>query len=297
MDRIQPLIATPRRTRDILETFSFTFKKSLGQNFIIDPNILEKMIRHSSITKETGVIEIGPGIGSLTELLARHAKHVVAFEIDQRLVSILEDTLASYSNITVVHEDFLRVNLQEAIDRYFPNQQVQVLANLPYYITTPILMHIIESQVAIDKITVMLQKEVAERIVAQPNSKAYGSLSIAIQYYMDVEIVMDVPNTVFMPQPKVTSAIISLMRRKNPIANVKNEQLFFEVVRVSFSHRRKTIRNNLLQYYRNTLSREKITTALEEAFIDSSRRAESITIEEFVQLANVLEDYLANDRE
>lgn len=283
----QPYIATPRRTNEILKQHQFSFKKSLGQNFLIDVNILQKIIASSGITKESGVIEIGPGIGSLTEQLAIAAQKVVAFEIDRRLLPILNDTLASYENVKIVNEDFLKTDLKQTICSYFENfKNIHVVANLPYYVTTPIIFHILEQVSKIDAMTVMLQKEVAERIAAKPGTKEYGSLSIAVQYYANPTIMMDVPKTVFIPQPNVISSVLNLKMRQSPLVKVIDEKLFFEIVKASFSHRRKTIRNNLLQFYKGKLIKEEINNLLQRAEIDGIRRGESLTIEEFASLAN-----------
>lgn len=283
-----PFIATPSRTNELLKKHQFTFKKSLGQNFLVDVNILHHIIDHAHIDKTTGVIEIGPGIGSLTEQLAIHAKHVVAYEIDQRLIPILRQTLAPYDNITIVHEDILQVNLQEDIEKYFADvDDVHIVANLPYYITTPILMGILEQQTSVKSITVMLQKEVAERIAAEPNTKAYGSLSIAAQYFTEAKVVMDVPKTVFIPQPKVMSTVLQLKTREKPLVHVIDEPYFFKLVRGSFVHRRKTLRNNLINYFKTKYDKASIEKCLQVAGIDGMRRAESLSIEEFATLANV----------
>src|SRR5699024_7275872 len=207
-----------RRTRDILQTYNFSFKKSLGQNFLIDVNVLEKIINHARIDERVGVIEVGPGIGSLTEQLALRAKKVIAFEIDNRLLPILEETLSPYENVEVIHADILKVDLKSTLQDYLADcKQVHLVANLPYYITTPILMHVLQTSAVISQLTVMLQKEVAERMAAQPNTKEYGSLSIAVQYYTEARVVMDVPKTVFMPQPNVISSVLTLQRRTRPL--------------------------------------------------------------------------------
>lgn len=280
-------IASPRRTKEILNKYHFSFKKSLGQNFIIDANILKRIIEIADIDERSGVIEIGPGIGSLTEQLALVANKVVAFEIDQRLLPILDDTLAKYDNIEIVHEDILKVDLDTAIQKYFDSHlHIHVVANLPYYITTPILMKILQQKSPIKSITVMLQKEVAERMAAPPNTKQYGSLSIAVQYYTEAKILMDVPKTVFIPQPNVVSSVLKLEKRDRPVVDVKNEDLFFDIVQASFAHRRKTIRNNLVSYFKKTYEKELIENILTDAQIDGNRRGESLTIDEFARLAN-----------
>lgn len=280
-------IATPRRTKEVLKKYGFSFKKSLGQNFIIDANILQNIIANVNITSSSGVIEIGPGIGSLTEQLALHSKKVLAFEIDQRLLPILDDTLAAYDNIEIIHEDVLKADLNEAIQLHLTDvTDVHLVANLPYYITTPILMSVLQQQTEIQSMTVMLQKEVAERMAAVPNTKAYGSLSIAVQYYTEASVVMDVPRTVFMPQPNVVSSVLKLEKRATPPVDVVNEEQFFSIVQACFVHRRKTIRNNLLNYFKEQYEKEEIKQILDTTGIDGIRRGESLTMDEFAKLAN-----------
>lgn len=280
-------IATPNRTKEILRKYGFSFKKSLGQNFIIDSNILQKMIHAAKIDQTSGVIEIGPGIGSLTEQLALAANKVVAFEIDQRLLPVLQDTLAAYTNIKIIHQDILQADLHKTIEQYFTsNLSLHIVANLPYYITTPILMNILQQQIPVERITVMLQKEVAERMAAGPNTKEYGSLSIAVQYYTEAHIVMDVPKTVFIPQPNVTSSVLQLVKRDSPLVQVMDEQLFFFIVQASFRHRRKTLRNNLISSFKDKYPVDRITNVLERTEIDGGRRGESLAIQEFARLAN-----------
>lgn len=284
-------IATPTRTKRIIATYDFGFKKSLGQNFIIDTNILKKMVAHSGIHKEAGVIEIGPGIGSLTEQLALSAKKVVALEIDQRLIPILQTELATYDNVTIVNTDVLKTDIKSLISEHFSAEDdIYIVANLPYYVTTPILMHVLERNDRLKKITVMMQKEVAERIVAKPNTKAYGSLSIAIQYYSKPKIVMDVPKTVFIPQPNVTSSILTLEMRQTPPVEIADEAQFFDLVQACFAHRRKTIRNNLTAYVKGKDDKEKVAHILLRANIDEKRRAESLTIKEFAALFSIIKE-------
>ncbi len=283
-------IATPTRTKEILKKYGFTFKKSLGQNFLIDTNILNRIVDHAELTEETGAIEIGPGIGALTEQLAKRAKKVLAFEIDQRLLPILADTLSPYPHAKVIHQDVLKANLKETLAQEFEGiEDLMVVANLPYYVTTPILMKLLEEQIPVRGIVVMLQKEVADRIAAKPGTKEYGSLSIAIQYYTEAETVMIVPKTVFNPQPNVDSAVIRLIRRDEPAVKVKNESFFFKVVRASFGQRRKTILNNLLNNLPNgKANKAAIEQALSEASIDPKRRGETLSIEEFGKLSDEL---------
>ncbi|MED4013803.1 16S rRNA (adenine(1518)-N(6)/adenine(1519)-N(6))-dimethyltransferase RsmA [Priestia aryabhattai] len=283
-------IATPNRTKEILKKYGFTFKKSLGQNFLIDTNILHRIVDHAEITEETGAIEIGPGIGALTEQLAKRAKKVLAFEIDQRLLPILADTLSPYPNAKVIHQDVLKADLKETLEQEFENiEDLMVVANLPYYVTTPILMKLLEEQIPVRGIVVMLQKEVADRIAAKPGTKEYGSLSIAIQYYTEAETVMIVPKTVFNPQPNVDSAVIRLLRRPKPAVEVQDEAFFFQVVRASFGQRRKTILNNLVNNLPNGKQKKAdIEQALATAEIDPKRRGETLSIQEFGKLSDQL---------
>ncbi|MFG6150781.1 16S rRNA (adenine(1518)-N(6)/adenine(1519)-N(6))-dimethyltransferase RsmA [Halobacillus sp. B23F22_1] len=279
-------VATPTRTKEILETYGFAFKKSLGQNFLIDVNILKNIIDHAGIDQEAGAIEIGPGIGALTEQLAIHADRVVAFEIDQRLLPILEDTLADYDNVTVINKDILQADVNEVIAAQFnEGQPIKVVANLPYYITTPILMKLLMGRLPVESITVMIQKEVAERMAASPNTKSYGSLSIAVQYYTEAEVSMNVPKTVFMPQPNVDSSVLHLKMRKEPPVQVENEEFFFNVVQATFGQRRKTLMNNLARHFKDTMDKQEIRKLIEAAEIDPGRRGESLSIEEFAVLA------------
>lgn len=283
-------IATPLRTKEILQKHGFLFKKSLGQNFLIDPNILLKITSYAGLTKETGVIEIGPGIGALTEHLARASKKVVAFEIDQRLLPVLADTLSSYQNIHIIHEDILKANVLDVIQQHFSGiTDLMVVANLPYYVTTPILLKLLEENLPLRGLVVMMQKEVANRISAQPGTKDYGSLSIAVQYYTKAEQVMTVPKTVFMPQPNVESAVVRLVKHELPIVKVKDEAFFFQVTRASFAQRRKTIFNNLTnQLTDGKVKKTVILDALERAAIDPGRRGETLSIEEFARLSDAL---------
>ncbi|MEG0386388.1 16S rRNA (adenine(1518)-N(6)/adenine(1519)-N(6))-dimethyltransferase RsmA [Solibacillus cecembensis] len=283
-------IATPIRTKEILEKYGFSFKKSLGQNFLIDPNILRNIVSHANLTENSGAIEVGPGIGALTEHLARGAKKVVSFEIDQRLLPVLEDTLSPYDNVKIVHSDILKADVVNVIEQEFPGiEDIMVVANLPYYVTTPILMKLLNDRLPIRGFVVMMQKEVADRISAKPGTKAYGSLSIAIQYYMTAEVAMIVPKTVFMPQPNVDSAVIRLIKHDTPPVQVIDEDFLFEVSRASFAQRRKTILNNLQNGLMNgKQNKQKIIEALEQAGIDPSRRGETLTIQEFGQLADFL---------
>lgn len=286
-------IATPIRTKAILEKYGFSFKKSLGQNFLIDTNILNRIVDHAELTADSAAIEIGPGIGALTEQLARRSKKVLAFEIDQRLLPILADTLAPYENTKIIHEDVLKADVNKAIaDELSGIEDIMVVANLPYYVTTPIIMKLLEDQLPIRGIVCMLQKEVADRIAAKPGTKEYGSLSIAIQYYTQAETVMIVPKTVFMPQPNVDSAVIRLTKRAEPAVKVQNEAFFFQVTRASFAQRRKTLLNNLTsQLSEGKQKKEQILQALNKADIDPTRRGETLSIPEFGRLSDALHPF------
>ncbi len=283
-------IATPARTRAILDKYGFSFKKSLGQNFLIDTNILRNIVDHAQLTEESGAIEVGPGIGALTEQLAKRSKKVLAYEIDQRLLPILKETLEPYPHAKIIHQDILKANVKEILDTEFKDiKDIMLVANLPYYVTTPIIMKILEEKLPLRGIVVMLQKEVAERISAKPGTKEYGSLSIAIQYYTKPEVVMIVPKTVFVPQPNVDSAVIRLTIRETPSVVVKNEAFFFQVTRASFAQRRKTILNNLSSQLEGGKEKKaEIIAALEQAGIEPSRRGESLSIEEFAKLSDIL---------
>lgn len=279
-------------TKAVLERHGFTFKKSFGQNFLTDTNILQKIVDTAEIDKNVNIIEIGPGIGALTEFLAENAAEVVAFEIDERLVPILEDTLRDHDNIKVINEDVLKADLQTRVKEFKnPNLPIKVVANLPYYITTPILMHLIESKIPFAEFVVMMQKEVADRISAEPNTKAYGSLSIAVQYYMTAKVAFVVPRTVFVPAPNVDSAILKMTRREQPLVEVKDEDFFFRVSKISFVHRRKTLWNNLTSHFGKS---EEVKTKLEQALgnanIKPSIRGEALSIPDFARLSDALSE-------
>ena len=283
-------IADHSVTRAILERHGFTFKKSFGQNFLTDTNILQKIVDTAEIDKNINVIEIGPGIGALTEFLAESATEVMAFEIDDRLVPILADTLRDFDNVTVVNQDILKVDLAQYMAEFKnPDLPIKVVANLPYYITTPILMHLIESGIPFSEFVVMMQREVADRISAQPNTKAYGSLSIAVQYYMTAKVAFIVPRTVFVPAPNVDSAILKMVRRDQPAVAVQDEKFFFKVSKASFVHRRKTLWNNLTSYFgKSEGTKAKLTAALEQAELSPSIRGEALTLADFARLADAL---------
>ncbi|HCT0557162.1 TPA: 16S rRNA (adenine(1518)-N(6)/adenine(1519)-N(6))-dimethyltransferase RsmA [Staphylococcus pseudintermedius] len=286
-------IATPSRTRALLNQYGFNFKKSLGQNFLIDVNIINRIIDASGIDHMTGVIEIGPGMGSLTEQLVKNAQHVLAFEIDQRLIPVLDDTLSPYNNVTVINEDILKANVAEAIQQHLSHcEKIMVVANLPYYITTPILLTLLEQDLNIDGYVVMMQKEVGERLNAQVGTKAYGSLSIVAQYYTETSRVLTVPKTVFMPPPNVDSIVVKLMKRESPIVDVDNPNAFFKMTKGAFSQRRKTIYNNYQNLFENGKEqKETIMQWLERADIDPKRRGETLSIQEYARLYAELENF------
>ena len=283
-------IADHSVTRAILERHGFTFKKSFGQNFLTDTNILQKIVDTAEVDKKVNVIEIGPGIGALTEFLAESAAEVMAFEIDDRLVPILADTLRDFDNVTVVNQDILKVDLAQYIAEFKnPDLPIKVVANLPYYITTPILMHLIESGIPFSEFVVMMQKEVADRISAQPNTKAYGSLSIAVQYYMTAKVAFIVPRTVFVPAPNVDSAILKMVRREQPAVEVQDEKFFFKVTKASFVHRRKTLWNNLTSYFgKSEEVKAKLENALAKANLVANVRGEALDLAAFARLSDAL---------
>ena len=277
-------------TRAVLERHGFTLKKSFGQNFLTDTNILQKIVDTAEIDENVNVIEIGPGIGALTEFLAENAAEVMAFEIDERLIPILADTLRDFENVKIINEDILKSDLQARIKEFTnPELPIKVVANLPYYITTPILMRLIESGISFSEFVVMMQREVADRISAQPNSKSYGSLSIAVQYYMTAKVAFIVPRAVFVPAPNVDSAILKMTRRDKPAVEVEDESFFFKVSKVSFTHRRKTLWNNLTSYFGKTDEvKTKLEAALSNAELSPSVRGEALALQGFARLADSL---------
>ena len=279
-------------TRAVLERHDFTFKKSFGQNFLTDTNILQKIVDTAEIDKHVNVIEIGPGIGALTEFLAENAAEVMAFEIDERLMPILADTLQEFENVKIINEDILKSDLQAWIKEFAnPELPIKVVANLPYYITTPILMHLIESRIPFSEFVVMMQREVADRISAQPNSKSYGSLSIAVQYYMTAKVAFIVPRTVFVPAPNVDSAILKMTRRDKPAVEVKDEPFFFKVSKASFTHRRKTLWNNLTSCFgKSDEIKTRLEIALNNADLSPNVRGEALDLQEFSRLSDSLYD-------
>lgn len=286
-------IATPTRTKALLNQYGFNFKKSLGQNFLIDVNIIHNIIDASDIDEQTGIIEVGPGMGSLTEQLAKSAKKVMAFEIDQRLIPVLKDTMGPYDNVTVINEDILKADIAHYITEHLTDcEKIMVVANLPYYITTPILLNLMQQKLPIDGYVVMMQKEVGERLNAQVGTKAYGSLSIVAQYYTETSKVLTVPKSVFLPPPNVDSIVVKLMKRPTPIVDIDDENKFFKMTKAAFSQRRKTINNNYQSLFVNgKVNKEKIVEWLEAAGIDPRRRGETLSIKEFANLYNELQNF------
>ncbi|TVX95828.1 16S rRNA (adenine(1518)-N(6)/adenine(1519)-N(6))-dimethyltransferase RsmA [Cohnella terricola] len=281
-------IATSSRTRNIIRKHGFTFKKSLGQNFLIDGNVLDRIIGAAELDHSRGALEVGPGIGSLTERLAQSAGKVAAVEIDQRLIPILQDVMSPYPNVSVVHSDILKTDLQQLWKEQFSDLAgVSVVANLPYYVTTPIIMKLLEERLPIENIVVMVQREVAERMSAKPGGKDYGSLSIAVQYYCEPELVCIVPGKSFIPAPNVDSAVIKLKRRAEPAVSVADEAKFFQVVQASFAQRRKTLANNLSALSGKERKGE-LAELLRECGIQPERRAETLTLQEFALVCEML---------
>ncbi len=281
-------VATPRRTKEIINKYGFSFKKSLGQNFLIDQNILNKIVEAAELDETKGALEIGPGIGALTQRLAATAGKVTAVEIDNRLIPILSEILADEANTSVVHGDVLKLDLKALFaERFSDVSGVSVVANLPYYVTTPILMKLLEEKLPLEHIVVMIQKEVAERMAARPGGKEYGSLSVAVQYYCVPQLVCTVPNTVFIPQPNVDSAVIKLSLRDKPAVDVPDEDHFFRVVQASFAQRRKTLANNLTAFVGKE-NREALTQLLIQNDIDPTRRGETLSLDEFARISRGL---------
>lgn len=285
-----PEIASPTRTRAIMESYGLTFKKSLGQNFLTDINILNKIVAAADVTEADDVIEIGPGIGALTEQLAKRAHQVMALEIDDRLIPVLKDTLAPYDNVTIVHQDVLKADLKALIAQNFDGKHnLKIVANLPYYITTPIILHLLDTKIDFEKIVVMMQKEVADRLAATPGNKDYGSLTVAVQYEMDADIAFIVPKTVFIPQPKIDSAIIVLEKKDSQPYQPADEEFFKKMVKGIFLHRRKSLWNNLQGLYgKDPATKEKMQIALQKAGIEPGIRAEKLSIAQMVDLADAL---------
>ena len=281
-------LGNPKNTIEIIQKYEFMFQKKFGQNFLIDTHVLEKIISAAGITKDDCVLEIGPGIGTMTQYLAENAGHVVAVEIDRNLIPILKETLADYDNVTVINEDILRVDIKALAEEYNGGKPIKVVANLPYYITTPIIMGLFESGVPIDNITVMVQKEVADRMKEGPGSKDYGALSLAVQYYAEPEIVANVPPNCFIPRPNVGSAVIRLTRHKEMPVEVKDPALMFKIIRASFNQRRKTLQNGLGNAPELPYTKEQIAAAIEEMGLTPTIRGEALSLAQFAQLSDIL---------
>ena len=281
-----PYLGNPKRTIEVLQKYDFVFQKKFGQNFLIDTHVLDKIISAAEITKEDFVLEIGPGIGTMTQYLACAAREVVAVEIDKALIPILEDTLQDYSNVTVLNEDILKVDIKKLADEHNNGKPIKVVANLPYYITTPIIMGLFEGDVPIESITVMVQKEVADRMQVGPGTKEYGALSLAVQYYAEPYIVANVPPNCFMPRPKVGSAVIRLTRHAEPPVEVADTKLMFRIIRASFNQRRKTLANGLNNSPELSFGKEEIQRAIKACGFPEGIRGEALTLEEFAALTN-----------
>lgn len=288
-----PFLGNPQNTIAVLQKYHFNFQKKFGQNFLIDTHVLDKIIRAAEIMKDDFVLEIGPGIGTMTQYLAQAAREVVAVEIDKALIPILQDTLSGFPNAEVIHDDILKVDIAGLAEQRNGGRPIKVVANLPYYITTPIIMSLFESQVPLASVTVMVQKEVAERMQAGPGSKDYGALSLAVQYYAEPYIAANVPPNCFMPRPNVGSAVIRLTRHEVPPVQVDNEKLMFQIIRASFNQRRKTLVNGLNNSPEITLTKEQITEAVESLGKGAGVRGEALTLEEFAGLANKINKTLA----
>ena len=289
MDKMEKL-SNPQKTIEVLQKYNFNFQKKYGQNFLIDPHVLDKIIAAAEITKDDFVLEIGPGIGTLTQYLAEAAREVVAVEIDSSLIPILEDTLSSYDNVSVINEDVLKVDLKKLAEERNGGKPIKVVANLPYYITTPIIMGLFESHVPLKSLTVMVQKEVALRMQAGPGTKDYGALSLAVQYYADPYLAANVPPNCFMPRPNVGSAVIRLTRFEETPVKVTDEALLFRLIRASFNQRRKTLQNGLVNSPELHFSKEQVAAAIETLGVSPSVRGEALTLEQFAALCNALSE-------
>lgn len=285
-------LGNPQNTIEILQKYQFHFQKKFGQNFLIDTHVLDKIIMAAGVTKEDMVLEIGPGIGTMTQYLCENAREVIAVEIDKNLIPILEDTLSAYDNVTIINQDILKLDIEKLVEEKNNNQPIKVVANLPYYITTPIIMGLFESHVPIENITVMVQKEVADRMQVGPGTKEYGALSLAVQYYAEPYIVANVPPNCFMPRPKVGSAVIRLTKHEKPPVEVSDEKLMFALIRASFNQRRKTLVNGLTNAAQLSFHKEEILEALEKMNLSPTIRGEALQLEQFAQLSNYLIDKL-----
>ena len=284
-------LGNPTNTIAVLNRYGFSFQKKFGQNFLIDENVVEKIVRDAGVTKDDFVLEIGPGIGTMTQILCENAREVVAVEIDDKLIPILtEDTLSWYDNVTVIHEDILKLDIVKLANERNGGKPIKVVANLPYYITTPIIMGLFESHVPLDSITIMVQKEVADRMQVGPGTKDYGALSLAVQYYAKPQILLNVPASCFMPRPNVDSAVIQLTRYEKPPVEVADEHLMFRLIRASFNQRRKTMTNSVGNSPELSVSKEQMAAALEKCGLSATVRGEALTLAQFAERANVLSE-------
>lgn len=284
-------LGNPTNTIAVLNRYGFSFQKKFGQNFLIDENVVEKIVRDAGVTKDDFVLEIGPGIGTMTQILCENAREVVAVEIDDKLIPILtEDTLSWYDNVTVIHKDILKLDIVKLANERNGGKPIKVVANLPYYITTPIIMGLFESHVPLDSITIMVQKEVADRMQVGPGTKDYGALSLAVQYYAKPQILLNVPASCFMPRPNVDSAVIQLTRYEKPPVEVADEHLMFRLIRASFNQRRKTMTNSVGNSPELSVSKEQMAAALEKCGLSATVRGEALTLAQFAELANVLSE-------
>lgn len=281
-------LSNPQKTIETIKKYQFSFQKKFGQNFLIDDHVISKIIQGAGVTKDDFVLEIGPGIGTMTQYLAEAAREVAAVEIDRKLIPILNETLSAYDNVTIINDDILKVDIRALALEKNGGKPIKVVANLPYYITTPIIMGLLESRVPLENITVMVQKEVAERMKVGPGSKDYGALSLAVQYYAKPYLVANVPTNCFIPRPNVDSAVIRLTPYETPIVHVEDEALMFNIIRASFNQRRKTLQNGLKNSDLIHASKEEITTAIRLCGLPESVRGEALTLEQFAQLANIL---------
>ena len=287
-------IATPEGTKAVLNRYPFVFQKKFGQNFLIDPHVLDKIINAAEITKEDCVIEIGPGIGSVTQALIDNAGKVISIEIDDQLIPILTEQFGECENFRLIHKDVLKVDLHKLIAEESPNRRIKVVANLPYYITTPIIMMLLEHNLPIESITVMVQKEVADRMASGPGSKQYGAITVAMKYYCDTYLVANVPQNCFMPRPNVDSAVIKLTLHQEPIVDIDNEEQLLKVIKAAFSQRRKTLLNTLASNGNLGLSKEEIKNILDESGIGASTRGETLSLDDYAMLSNYIDNYRKN---
>ena len=282
-------LSNPKKTIEVIQKYQFDFQKKFGQNFLIDGRVLEKIMDAADIGAEDFVLEIGPGIGTMTQYLAERARQVMAVEIDRNLIPILSETLSDYDNVEILNADILKIDLRKAVEEKNQGKPIKVVANLPYYITTPIIMELFGSEIPVDNITVMVQKEVADRMQAQPGTKDYGALSLAVQFYAEPYIVANVPPNCFMPRPKVGSAVIRLTRHQNPPVEVKNKKLLFQLIRASFNQRRKTLQNGIKNFSGLSFSKEEVADALEQIGVSPTIRGEALSLEQFAELCSLLD--------